>query len=399
MNRSLVIHCCYFLVTVGTFVAGSQFSRTSASSSEIETDDGDGNKRFRVGSEQRLSALPSQFASQGGLENSIDGELIHNDWQIAPAASGEIPRKGGLRLEKFALENGPLTEEQIEELVLAAIKSSDPLERRRAFDRLLQEIESDTFTVAQAMSIRKTMHDNGASGEQWRMFDYAWGANDPSAAIAYIDEIPEQYRDGYLGNMMPGLASENPQAAIDLFRSLEPDLQGKLRPRFLEGLVDNDVAAATDYLYESSDPENRDWRPMDQLAREIEKDRGLESTLAWAEELPEGSLRNNAWSAAYAVWAGRDPQAAVASIVDLPPSTDRDLAINGFTAAYAHEDGERAAIWAAEISNPSLREEALIRAGTQYFRQDESAATTWFESSGLPETSLSRMGRPSQIGE
>ena len=129
--------------------------------------------------------------------------------------------------------------------------------------------------------------------------------------------------------MIPGLASENPQMAIELFESFEPDLQGRIRPRFLEGLVDNDIALATDYLYDSSDPEKPNWRPMDQLARQIEKDQGLDSTIEWAAELPEGSLRSNAWSAAYAVWGSKDPHAAAEAIAAMPPSADRDQAING----------------------------------------------------------------------
>jgi hypothetical protein len=130
---------------------------------------------------------------------------------------------------------------------------------------------------------------------------------------------------------------------------------------------------------------------MDTLAREIEKDRGLHSALAWAADLPEGSLRSNAWSAAYAFWAGQDPLAAIQSITEMPPSPDRDQALNGFVSAHAGADGERATVWAAEIASPALREAAMIRAGTHFFRQDESAAATWFASSGLPATALNRM--------
>ena len=191
--------------------------------------------------------------------------------------------------------------------------------------------------------------------------------------------------------MIPGLASENPQTAIDLFQSLEPKLQAKVRPRFLEGLVDNEVTVATDYIYDSTDLENYNWRPMDELARELAKDRGLQATLEWAAELPEGPLRGSAWSAAYAAWTSKDPQAAVQSITDMPPSTDRNLAINGFISSLAHRDGERAVQWAGEITNPSLREAAQIRAGRQFYAQDQEAATQWFTQSGLPQAAWAKV--------
>ena len=219
------------------------------------------------------------------------------------------------------------------------------------------------------------------NGEQWRLFDYAWGANDPAAAIAYINEIPERYRNGYLGNMLPGLASADPQTAIKLFEGFDPKLQGHLRKRLYEGLIDNGVEVATDYIYDATDPGAYHWRPMDTLTREIAGEKGLDSTLQWAAELPDGPLRGSAWSAAYAVWARQDPHAAIQSISAMAPSPDRDQALNGFASAHAGNDGERATAWAAEITNPGLREAALIRAGTHYFRQDQSAAATWFASS------------------
>jgi len=283
-----------------------------------------------------------------------------------------------------AMSAGPLAESRIDSLVRASIKSASPVERRRAFDRLLQEMQAPTFTAEQAITMRKAMAEHGASGEQWRLFDYTWGASQPDAAIAHLDEIPEQYHDAFLTNMIPGLASENPQMAIDLFQSLEPELQAKVRPRFLEGLVDNEVTVATGYIYDSTDLENYNWRPMDELARELVQDRGLDATLAWAEELPEGALRGSAWSAAYAVWASKDAESAVQSITDMPPSTDRNLAINGFISSLAHRDGEQAVQWAGEITEPVLREAAQIRAGRQFYVQDGQAATAWFNSSGLP---------------
>ena len=49
--------------------------------------------------------------------------------------------------------------------------------------------------------------------------------------MAYIDEIPEQYLNGYLGNMLPGLASASPQMAINLYESLDSGMQVRLRRR------------------------------------------------------------------------------------------------------------------------------------------------------------------------
>lgn len=372
-QQPILVHGAWALLTISTYVVGSQWGRHSKDGGELLSDTAARPAGEAPSNRDFPSAL--KFAGRPGIESASPGGRgwIGDELDIDPA-SGES-----------------LTLEAIESLVRSATRSAGPLERRRGFDRILQAVQSSDLTKEQAIALRKSMVEHRASGDQWRLFDYAWGARHPEAAIAYLDEIPKEHRDAFLGSMIPGLASENPQAAIDLFQSLEPDLQGKIRPRFLEGLVDNDVALATDYLYDSSDPESPDWRPMDTLARQIEKDSGLESTLSWAAELPEGSLRSNAWSAAYAMWGSQDPHAAVESIVAMPQSADRDQAINGFISAHAHEDGERATIWAAEIQSAGMREAAMVRAGRQYYSQDQEAAAQWFESSGLPQSAWTQV--------
>ena len=191
--------------------------------------------------------------------------------------------------------------------------------------------------------------------------------------------------NAFLGNMIPGLASVDPQAAIDLFHGLERNVQSSIRNRFYKGLIDHDVSVATNYIYDAMDStKNHDWRPMDVMTREVAKETGLDATLQWAAELPEGRLRANAWSAAYAVWGTEAPEAALGEIIKMPPSADRNQAINGFISGLASQDGATAVTWAAEITQPGMREAAMVRAGKEFYRQDQQGAVEWFQESGLP---------------
>ena len=454
MKNKLLINCFYFLLTTAMFVVGSQFSGSSSSAS-VRPGKGHHVKVVQPNAGQGLSALagagkpvlPSENSSSqpgaGDNDGSASLVVVEREWD------GK-----GLRFEDFALEKGPLSESQIEELVLASIKSSDPIERRRAFDRILQEMQQDSFTVEQAMTIRKVMHNNKASGDQWRDFDYAWGANDPEAAVAYIEQISEQYRNGYTSNMLPGLASVEPQTAIDLVAGMEGEVRRRMTGRLIEGLADNDIGVATEYVFglaENEDPHTT--QHMRKLAREVVDNEGLEGGLSWAENLEEGPLQGaalwqvanefanedpeaaslwaeqfvgqeqnsrlfgevvrewddreaaEAWvdslepgqgqrdalSAVFGFKGANQPHEAVQEIIDMPVSQDRDFAINGFISGLASQDGESAVIWAAEISDPGMRESAMIRAGRHFFRQDHQAAVEWFNASGLPEDSLSHM--------
>jgi hypothetical protein len=105
----------------------------------------------------------------------------------------------------------------------------------------------------------------------------------------------------------------------------------------------------------------------------------------WAGSLDPSQGRNQALSAAYGQWGAREPLVAVQNLIEMPPSTDRNFAINGFISGLAPHDGQTAVNWAAEISDPGMRQSAQIRAGRQFFRQDQEAARTWLTNSGLPQ--------------
>ncbi len=387
-RRALKTHGCWFLFTCATFLAGSLLrpQETNSESANRTAPTEHSLTATVTPAENATNARAAASADDSTTASSKGGNVSGFKEALLPSGAHSSPKRTHSTPQ-------PLTKEEILDLVLTSIKSRDPIERRKAFDRLLQEMQSDSFTMEQAMAARSAMGQNGANGEQWRLFDYAWGANHPHVAVAHIDEIPDRYRKGFMGNMLPGLASAEPRMAIELFEGLEPSMQGHFRRRLYEGLIDHNIDSATDYVYNAANPEKPDWRPMDTFARELANEQGIEGTLAWASELPEGSLRGNAWSAAYAKWTSQDPHAAVQSIVDMPHSADRNQAINGFISSLAGQDPEAAVTWAAEITEPGMRESAMVRAGVQFFKQDPGAANEWFQSSGLPESALGKMTR------
>ena len=392
MKRNAIIHLVWGLITLGTFVVGSQIARfqweeeslaeksvripPAAGQSDVtgQADTGEAADRY-VPLPQSIAGKPDLMV--GGQRKSPGGLLRTRKQQAARRA---LAREASAAQRK----TGPLGKSEIQSLVQQAVKASKAVDRRRAFDRILEEMKSSTFNREQAFMMRGAMAKAGVDGKLWQLFDYSWGANDPATAIAHLDEIPAHYFEGFLGNMIPGLASVDPQAAIEVFSGLDAEVASRVQRRLFEGLIDNDVAVATNFIYDVTDPSAFDWRPMDTLTREIVRDQGLEVTLDWAAELPEGRLRSSAWSAAFAHWGSREPQGAIESIMNMDTSRDRDMALNGFTAAFAHQDGSLAVEWASEITEPGLRQGALTRAFTQFHRQNPEAAAASFGSSNLP---------------
>ena len=360
MKRFISKHSIWALITISTFVFGKQWAESS------RTKDG----RAEIGlSQESVDHSESSQRSSVVSERSVSSTSVR-DSQEAREGPDE-PRR-----------DNQLSQDEIDLLVRDSIKSRSPIERRQAMDRILQKMGNSEMSFEDVLAIGKRLREQGANDE-WKLLGYAMGAYQADEAMAYLGKVPAEERVGFIENIIPGLASENADLAINLFESLEPNEQAKVRAKFLEGLVDNDAAVATDYLYDSSDLENYSWRPMAELTRELVKDQGLRSTLDWADELPQGPQRRDAWSAAYAVWASKDPVAAGESVNQIPDGTDRNLAINGFVSAHVHQDGEMAMTWIADISEPGLRDAVMIRVGRQYFQRDPAAATRWYSSSGV----------------
>jgi hypothetical protein len=360
MKRFFSKHSIWTLITVSTFVFGKQWSRSS-----------------------RTTDVPDEGGvSQNGLEHR--GVLGRSS-----SVSGRTVSSTSVRDSRTAEEGADkprrdkqLAEDEINLLVADSTKSRSPIERRQAIDQILHKIRNSEMSFENVLAIGEAFKEQGANDE-WELLGYAIGVYQSNEAIAHLGKISAEERVGFIENIIPGLASENADFAINLFESLEPNEQAKVRPELLRGLVDNDAAIATDYIYDSSDLENYSWRPMAELTRELVKDEGLEPTLDWANELPQGPQRRDAWSSAYAVWASKDPVAAGESVNQIPDGTDRNLAINGFVSAHVHQDGEMAMTWIDAISEPGLRDAVMIRVGRQYFQRDPAAATRWYSSSGV----------------
>jgi hypothetical protein len=360
MKRFFSKHSIWALITISTFVFGKQWADSS------RTTDG----RAEIG------------LSQESVDHSESSETpsVVSDRSVS-STSVRDSRKAKEGADKPRRDN-QLSQDEVDLLVTDSIKSRGPIERRQAMDQILQKMRNSEMSFEDALAIGGALKEQGANDE-WKLLGYAMGVYQSEEAIAHLGKIPAEERVGFIENIIPGLASENAELAINLFESLEPNEQAKVRPEFLEGLVDNNAAVATDYIYDSSDLQNYSWRPMAELTRELVKDQGLQPALDWANELPQGPQRRDAWSSAYAVWASKDPVAAGESVNQIPDGTDRNLAINGFVSAHVHQDGEMAMTWIDAISEPGLRDAVMIRVGRQYFQRDPAAATRWYSSSGV----------------
>jgi hypothetical protein len=343
----------------------------------------------------------------------------------------------------------------IKELADMALRNPNQITRRLAFSRLLE-----TMTPDNAEQIRTQLAELGADADQWRDFNFSWGAIAGKSAF----DSPSNSRKGALGDTLAGWAAAKPEEALAMFENLPAALEGKreeLTSGIVSGLADSNRFLATDLVLRLNQQGNKNApQLMDLVAIETLRAEGPETAALWSDSLPDGPLkgaamsriagdfaRNNpeaaaAWAqrhasaefAATAIerisgqWTAQNPQAAVGwleslpagkgqsaglqtafndwedrdpatagqYLLSMPNSPQRDTSISGFSYGYAWQDPQMAIQWAGSISDVNLRQRSLTHAGKIYFSQNPAAARAWLKTSGLATEVQQQITNPSQ---
>lgn len=323
-------------------------------------------------------------------------------------------------------------------------QETDPVKRRQAFARLVDgmtvenarevreqiahlssehaEFQDFHFAWGQVAGAEAVVNGKDTPKADMHAAMRGFASKDPAGAAEWYRGLQPKgngyINQGYLKHsMVDGLALSDPQVATSFVQDLKQNgdrsaaylmsrvAESVLKNRGLEGALDWSQGLASSELqpaalvpvareYTRKDPraaaewvgQFADSRGYANVVGKVGHEwagRDLNSALAWTDTLSAGSARNHTTSAVYGQWGAREPLQAVDSIMQMEAGTDRNFAINGFISGLAGRDGERAVMWAAEITEPAMRESAIIRAGQRYYQQDREAASTWMQTQGL----------------
>lgn len=330
----------------------------------------------------------------------------------------------------------------LDALAFQALRDPNQITRRLAFSKLLE-----AMTAENAGEIRAQLVDLGAEPDQWRDFNYSWGAIAGQDAFDAASQTKEQD----LNDTLTGWAAANPKAAMAALDNLPPELEnqrGELTRSVVAGLADSDRALAAEMVLRLGQEGNKDapglmeivaretlradgsaaasrwseslpdgplkgaamnliadefsrrepeaaaaWAQRhaseDYAARAIGRIGGQwalqnpESAVGWLESLPAGSGQTAGMTAAFNNWEDRDPVAASNYLLSMPSSRLRDTSISGFADGYAWQNPELSLQWADSIENDAIREQTITRVGQIYLRQKPAAGRAWLETSDI----------------
>jgi hypothetical protein len=264
-----------------------------------------------------------QTSALGGI-TAGSGEDISASGKKATAADSPTIGQGSSARDLLAhlgKHHGLLTEDGITALGGIFCTSTGPLPRHEAFSRLLPGL-----TKENTFAIRNPWGTPDPMDPVFRDFHFTWGKTAGIEAVmsGVGTDAPDR------GPSLAGWASADPAAASAWLRNLE--------------LSDSayDPLIKVRGLANTNPPENP-WDFRDIALPWAGK--SPSRAIGWLESLGDSRGRNEGMSAAYAFWASKDDVTASQSLVNTPPSTSKDYAINGFVTPWVRRDPEAARIW------------------------------------------------------
>ncbi|MCB1097769.1 MAG: zinc-binding dehydrogenase [Verrucomicrobiae bacterium] len=165
---------------------------------------------------------------------------IQSPTRVSTAATTSS-RDGGLIADIVDITLGA----GLKDLARQAVRDPNPIKRRLAFTRLLEALSPEN-----ALTIREQLVELGADGDQWRDFNYTWGALTGKEAFSFAAASEESDLDATLS----GWASASPFEAIALLNDLPEELRNdpdRLAKSVVAGLADRDRNLATDLILNS----------------------------------------------------------------------------------------------------------------------------------------------------
>ena len=264
-----------------------------------------------------------QTSALGGI-TAGSGEDISASGKKATAADSPTIGQGSSARDLLAhlgKHHGLLTEDGITALGGIFCTSTGPLPRHEAFSRLLPGLTKET-----TLAIRNPWGTPNPMDPVFRDFHFTWGKTAGIEAVmsGVGTDAPDR------GPSLAGWASADPAAASAWLRNLE------LSDSAYDPLIKVRALANT------NPPENP-WDFRDIALPWAGK--SPSRAIGWLESLGDSRGRNEGMSAAYASWASKDDVTASQSLVNTPPSTSKDYAINGFVTPWVRRDPEAARIW------------------------------------------------------
>lgn len=308
---------------------------------------------------------------------------------------------GKVLAENVHKENSQTNTNQLSDLDIESIGaqlrgSTNPIDRRLAFSKLLEGL-----TAENALLIRDQIKSFDPNSAEFKEFHYAWGAVGGTDAIMFgVDTVEPDMQPA-----LSGWASSDPQKAIEWFEALDmendssfdpllkdrkmkaEDLKNHLLGGLVQGLSNSDPDLAIDYVKEVIDSGNRvGYRLMHAPISAMIQTNSPSEAAQWAAQLDEGEIRNQAMSRTADNYAKKDFEAAKEWAESFGSDNGVERVIDPVTRNWASKDPEAALEWVSTLPEGNAQHSGTSAALHQWAEKDPTAASNYLAE--MPESDM-----------
>lgn len=368
MSKTLKVHSLWLGISILSFVIGYNIFPTSTQNNN---------------SIQKNSVSSNSISEESG-EKSPRG-----------LTGGKVLAENVLNEDSQSKAN-QLSDLDIESIGAQLRGSTNPIDRRLAFSKLLEGL-----TAENALLIRDQIKSFDPNSAEFKEFHYAWGAVGGTDAIMFgVDTVEPDMQPA-----LSGWASSDPQKAIEWFEALDmendssfdpllkdrkmkaEDLKNHLLGGLVQGLSNSDPDLAIDYVKEVIDSGNRvGYRLMHAPISAMIQTNSPSEAAQWAAQLDEGEIRNQAMSRTADNYAKKDFEAAKEWAESFGSDNGVERVIDPVTRNWASKDPEAALEWVSTLPEGNAQHSGTSAALHQWAEKDPTAASNYLAE--MPESDM-----------
>jgi hypothetical protein len=289
--------------------------------------------------------------------SSADGEVFLRGADGVPLVREVVPRE--------IISN--------EEDVLTRIESSNPVVRMQAFAELLQN--GDAESIQTAIEAYNKLPGGPSRFSELRMLAFSWAQIDPEGAMKWASEQGRMEKYIGSGAVMDSWSRSDPQGAIAWAKE---NFDGEDNPYFIgiiSGMSETDMVGATELM--TSMPYGRSRGRAASALLERSWTEGEAVAMSWAENLPDGSLKNYAYGEIGKKIAREDLGRAVEWVDGMDESEVKAQVGEDVAERWARENPAAAAEWVGRMPEGETRSESMEEVVSQWARKDPTATAEW----------------------
>lgn len=368
MSKTLKVHSLWLGISILSFVIGYSI--------------------FPSNTQNKNSSKKNGLQSSSLLEES-------GDKSPRGLTDGKVLAENVLK-EDSQTNTNQLSDLDIESIGAQLRGSTNPIDRRLAFSKLLEGL-----TAENALLIRDQIKSFDPNSAEFKEFHYAWGAVGGTDAIMFgVDTVEPDMQPA-----LSGWASSDPQKAIEWFEALDmendssfdpllkdrkmkaEDLKNHLLGGLVQGLSNSDPDLAIDYVKEVIDSGNRvGYRLMHAPISAMIQTNSPSEAAQWAAQLDEGEIRNQAMSRTADNYAKKDFEAAKEWAESFGSDNGVERVIDPVTRNWASKDPEAALEWVSTLPEGNAQHSGTSAALHQWAEKDPTAASNYLAE--MPESDM-----------